>query len=137
MMSFSRLPAARRTPLVNRAIEAGLDFFFSVDPATADFHDSKSGVPNIKWWQLKFPDFYATDILKMAEALTALRYGADPRLANTLDIIRSKQDENGRWPLEYVDHIRKMWVDYGSEGKPNKWVTLRAMRVLKQAAQQR
>jgi hypothetical protein len=136
MMAFSRLPAGRRTALINRAIEAGVDFFFSIDPATADFHDSKSGAPNIKWWQLKFPDFYAADILKMAEALTALGYGADPRLAYTLDIIRNKQEETGRWLLEYVDNTRKMWVTYGSVGNPNKWVTLRAMRVLKRVARQ-
>jgi hypothetical protein len=135
MMAFSRLPATRRTGLINRAIEAGVAFFFSVDPATADFKDSKSGIPNPKWWQLKFPDFYAADILKMAEALTASGYGADRRLVNTLDLIREKQDENGRWPMEYVDHTRKMWVTYGSEGKPNKWITLRAMRVLKRAAE--
>jgi hypothetical protein len=137
MMAFSRLPRARRTDLINRAIKAGVEFFFSVDPATADFHDSKSGVPNIKWWQFKFPDFYATDILKMAEALTALGYGADPRLANTFTLIREKQDENGRWLLEYIDHIRKMWVTYGPAGKPNKWVTLRALRVLKRAGEQK
>ncbi len=136
MMAFSRLPAARRTGLIDRAIKAGMEFFFSVDPATADFHDSKSGVPNILWWQFKFPDFYAADILKMAEALTGLGYGSDPRLANTLDLIRGKQDEQGKWPLEYIDHTRKMWVRYGPAGQANKWVTLRAMRVLKQAAQQ-
>jgi hypothetical protein len=133
MTAFSRLPATRRTSLINRAIAAGVQFFFNVDPATADFHDSKSGVPNVKWWQFKFPDFYATDILKMAEALTALGYGADPRLANTLKLIREKQDENGRWLLEYVDYTRKMWVDYGAINQPNKWITLRTMRVLKRA----
>lgn len=137
MMAFSRLPVSHRTALINRAITSGVEFFFSVDPATADFHDSKSGVPNIKWWQFKFPDFYVADILKLVEALTALGYGADPRLANTLDLIRNKQDENGRWLLEYVDHSRKMWVNYGSEGKPNKWITLRAMRVLKRAELQK
>lgn len=137
MMAFSRLPAGRRSGLINRAIKAGEEFFFRVDPAAADFHDSKSGVPNLKWWQFKFPDFYATDILKMAEALTALGYGHDPRLANTLTLIREKQDENGRWPLEYVDNIRKMWVKYGPVGQPNKWITLRAMRVLKRAAEQK
>jgi hypothetical protein len=136
LMAFSRLPAMRRTPLINRAIRASLDFFFSADPATADFHDSKSGTPNPRWWQFKFPDFYATDILKMAEALTALGYGADPRLAHTLEIIRNKQDENGRWSLEYVDRIRKMWVNYGLIDQPNKWITLRAMRVLKRASEQ-
>jgi hypothetical protein len=137
MMAFSRLPVKRRSGLINRAIKAGVEFFFCVDPATADFHDSKSGVPNIKWWQLKFPDFYATDILKMAEALTALGYGADPRLVHTLSMIREKQDENGRWPLEYVDKTRKMWVNYGLVGKPNKLVTLRAMRLLKRASEQK
>jgi hypothetical protein len=136
MLAFSRLPAKSRSGLIKRAVKAGADFFFKTDPATADFHDSKSGVPNEKWWQFKFPDFYATDILKMAEALTALGYGADPRLAHTLSLIRDKQDENGCWPLEYVDRTRKMWVKYGAEGKPNKWVTLRAMRVLKRAAEQ-
>ena len=135
MMAFSRLPVERRTGLIKRAIEAGLDFFFSVDPATADYPSSKSGVPDIRWWQFKYPDFYATDILKVAEALIALGYGGDPRLANTLNLIRGKQDENGRWPLEYVDNNRKMWVKYGSAGKPNKWVTLRALRVLKRAEQ--
>ena len=67
---------------------------------------------------------------------TALGYGADSRLANTFDLILSKQDENGRWPLEYVDNNHKMWVKYGTRGESNKWVTLRALRVLKQAAQQ-
>jgi hypothetical protein len=135
MMAFSRLSVERRTGLINRAIAAGVVFFFNVDPATVDFRDSKSGIPNVKWWQFKFPDFYAADILKMAEALTALGYGADPRLANTLKLIREKQDENGRWPLEYVDYTRKMWVDYGAVNQPNKWITLRAMRVLKRAGE--
>jgi hypothetical protein len=136
MMAFSRLPVERRSGLIQRAIEAGVDFFFSADPATAGFPGHKSGIPDKRWWQFKYPDFYATDILKVAEALTALGYGGDPRLANTLDLIRGKQDENGKWPLEYIDNNRKMWVKYGSEGKPNKWVTLRALRVLKRAEQQ-
>jgi hypothetical protein len=135
MMAFLRLPGARRSDQIQRAIGAGLDFFFSINPATADYPSSKSGVPDIRWWQFKFPDFYATDILKLAEALTALGYGGDPRLANTLDLIRGKQDEDGRWPLEYVDNNRRMWVKYGPVGKPNKWVTLRALRVLQRAAQ--
>jgi hypothetical protein len=136
MMVFSRLPVERRTDLINRAIAAGVDFFFSVDPATDDFHDSKSGVPDTRWWQFKFPDFYAADILKLAEALTALGYGRDPRLANTLKLIKEKQQDDGKWLLDYVDYTRKMWVNYGPINQPNKWVTLRAMRVLKRAEEQ-
>ena len=101
MMAFSRLPVERRTGLIKRAIEAGVDFFFSADPATADFPGTNQ-VYRIKGGgNSHFPDFYAADILQVAEALTALGYGSDPRLANTLDLIRGKQDENGRWLLEY------------------------------------
>jgi hypothetical protein len=135
MMAFSKLTAKQKTGLIDRAIKSGIAFFFSADPANADFHDSKSGIPSERWWLFKFPDFYATDILKMAEALTALGCGADHRLANTLQIIRDKQQADGKWLLEYVDKARKMWVTYGAAGKPNKWVTLRAMRVLKRAGE--
>jgi len=137
MMAFSRLSVARRSGLIERAIETGVDFFLSVDPSTAGFPGHRMGVPDKRWWQFRFPSFWGADILQIAEAFTALGYGSDPRLANTLDLIRGKQDENGRWLLEYVDQNHKMWVKYGFKGKPSKWVTLRALRVLKQAAQQK
>jgi hypothetical protein len=136
MMAFSRLPVERRTGLIKRAIQAGVDFFLAGDPAKADFPGHRSGVPDKRWWQFRFPSFWGADILQIAEAFTALGYGADPRLIDTFNLIREKQDENGRWLLEFVDNNHKMWVKYGTKNKPNKWVTLRAMRVLKQAARQ-
>ena len=51
--------------------------------------------------------------------------------------MEKKQDENGKWPLEIAFPKYKTWVNYGLIGKPNKWVTLRAMRILKQAAEQK
>ena len=64
------------------------------------------------------------------EVLTALGYGADPRLTAALDLLLSKQDEQGRWPLEYT-YNGKTWADVEQRGRPSKWVTLRALRVLK------
>jgi len=32
-----------------------------------------------------------------------------------------------------MEHDYRGWVSFGSQGKPNKWVTLRAMRVLSDA----
>jgi hypothetical protein len=137
MQAFSRLPAERRTPLIERAIAAGVKFFFSADPATALFPGEMAPEPDERWWKFHFP-VIGMDILQVAEALTTLGYGSDPRLANTLDLIREKQDENGRWLLEdNYGYRHPWWVKYGSRGKPNKWVTLRALRVLKEAEQQK
>ena len=70
-----------------------------------------------------------SDILQNAEALARLGYGKDRRLANALQLIRDKQDEQGRWLLEY-DYSSKTWMDFGPIKQPNKWVTLRALRIL-------
>jgi hypothetical protein len=130
MLAFSRWPVERRTPLIQRAIAQGVDFLFSIDPATAAYPTPRGGKPNRSWWKFGFPVFYITDLLQLAEALAGLGYGADPRLANALTFIREKQDSQGRWPLEY-DYAGKTWVDFGPKRQPNKWVTLRALRVLK------
>ncbi len=133
MLAFGALPAACRTPLIRSAIQRGLDFFFSIDPATALYPSGWTEKPSSNWWKFGFPVFYVTDLLQIAEALVALGCGGDPRLAATLDFIRSRADPSGRWPLEY-DYTGKTWADFGKKKAPNPWVTLRALRVLKQAA---
>ena len=133
MLAFSKLPPERRTPLIKRAIQQGIDFLFSVDPVEATYPTGWSSKPSKNWWKFGFPVFYVSDILQIAEALIGLDYGADPRLTNTLNFIRSKQDDQGRWLLEY-SYGGKSWVDFGGKRQPNKWVTYRALRVLKAAA---
>ena len=76
------------------------------------------------------PDSYRGDVLETAAVLGALGHGQDPRLANTRALILSKQDSDGRWMLERTLN-GKMWIDIEEKGKPSKWVTLRALRVLK------
>ncbi len=132
MLAFAAWPRERWTPLIERAVEAGVGFLFSVDPAEATWPSGWSDKPSSNWWKFGFPVFYVTDLLQVVEALAFLGYGRDPRLARALDLVRSKQDAQGRWPLEY-DYAGKTWVDYGAKKQPNKWVTLRALRVLKLA----
>ena len=129
MMAFGKLPKEKRTPLIDNAIRMGVDFLFGKDPVTADYPCGWASKPSGNWWKFGFPVFYVTDILQIAEALVALGYGKDPRLANTIKYIREKQDSQGRWPLEY-DYTGKTWVNFGLKKQPNKWVTLRALRVL-------
>jgi hypothetical protein len=132
MLALSKLPEEKRTPLIKRAINAGTDFLFSTDPAKADYPCGYADKPSGNWWKFGFPVFYVTDILQIAEALVGLGYGHDPRLANALNIIREKQDEQGRWHLEY-DYKSKTWLDFGQKKAPSKWVTYRALKVLRQA----
>lgn len=133
MLAFGKYAPERRTPLIERAIQVGIDFLFSVDPADATYPSGYSDKPSGNWWKFGFPIFYVTDLLQNVEALAALGCGRDPRLAHALNVIREKQDANGRWALEY-DYTGKTWVDFGAKKQPNKWVTLRALRVLKAAA---
>jgi hypothetical protein len=133
MLAFSKLPKGKRTKLIDNAIKVGVDFLFSIDPARADYPCGYSAKPSQNWWKFGFPVFYVTDLLQNVEALVGLGYGHDPRLTNALTIIRDKSDAQGRWLLEY-DYTGKTWLNFGAKKKPNKWVTLRALRVLKALA---
>jgi hypothetical protein len=130
MLAFSKLPVNQRTPLIQKAIQQGVDFFFGIEPSTANYPTRNGDKPSRNWWKFGFPIFYVTDLLQLAEALVRLGYRNDPRLSSTLKIICEKQDSEGRWPLEY-DYTGKTWMDFGERKLPNKWVTLRALRVLK------
>lgn len=132
MLAFGKLPRGQRTPLIEDAIRQGIQFLLSVDPAEATYPTGWSDKPSRNWWKFGFPVFYVTDLLQNVEALVRLGLGSDPRLARALEIVREKQDEEGRWALEY-NYTGKTWVDFGKKNQANKWVTLRAMWVLKNA----
>jgi hypothetical protein len=133
MLALAKLPRDRRTPVIEDAIQKGIDFFFSVDPAEALYPSGWNDKPSGNWWKFGFPVFYVTDLLQILEVFAELNMLDDARLENALDIVRSKQDAQGRWPLEY-SYKGKTWIEVGETKQPNKWVTLRALRVLKHTA---
>jgi hypothetical protein len=133
LLALGKAPEASRTPAMRGAIEEGIRFLLGRDPAAADYPTWDDRPPSGSWFRFAFPVAYVTDVLQNLEALTALGYGGDPRLRNALDLVLSKQDAQGRWRLEY-DYRGKTWADVEEKGRPSKWVTLRALRVLKRAA---
>jgi len=128
--ALSRIPPRTRTGAVRRAIEAGTQFLFGHDPAVADYPMGWGTKPNGSWFKFGYPMGYVADVLRGVEVLTALGHGRDPRLARAAELILSKRRPDGRWPLEY-SYEGKTWFDLGAKRQPNKWVTLRALRVLK------
>ncbi|HEX6305929.1 MAG TPA: hypothetical protein VFZ76_17155 [Anaerolineales bacterium] len=131
MLALSKVPASQRTDRIQAAIQVGVDFLLGNDPAQADYPMGYSSKPSRSWFQFGYPIAYVTDVLQNLEVLTALGYGHDPRLASAVELILSKQDGQGRWKMAYT-YNGKTWADIERKGEPSKWVTLRAMRVLKQ-----
>ncbi len=79
MLAFSKLPEDQQTPLIRKAIQQGVNFFFSIDPMTAGYPTGSAEKPSGNWWKFGFPVFYITDLLQLAELLVRLGYGNDSR----------------------------------------------------------
>lgn len=129
MLAFSKWPESRRTQMITKAIAQGAEFLLHGDPAKAGYPNGFSSKPSQNWWKFGFPVMYVTDMLQNIEALVGSGFRDDPRITQALKIIQEKRDPQGRWSLEY-DYSGKMWVDFGPKKQTNKWVTLRAMRLL-------
>jgi hypothetical protein len=54
----------------------------------------------------------------------------DERMRDAIDLVISKQDEQGRWKME-GSYNKRLLVSIEKDGKPSKWITLNALRVLK------
>ena len=74
------------------------------------------------------------DILETLGILTKLGY-RDERMNEAIDLVVSRQNEQGRWVLERTYNNRFL-ANIESKGKPSKWLTLNAMRVLKRLERQ-
>jgi hypothetical protein len=128
LWALNGVPVAERAPVIQSAIEASVDFLLSYNVAQADY-PFKERI-NSSWFKFGYPLGYVTDVLLNLEVLVEAGCGGDDRLKEAVDLVLSKQDEQGRWKLEY-SYKGKLWYDIEKKGKPSKWVTLRALRVLK------
>jgi hypothetical protein len=82
------------------------------------------------WIRFAFPTWRHYDVLRGLEYLRRAGVKPDERVAEAIDLVESKRDGDGRWPLEtrYPGEM-SIEMDEG-EGRPSRWITLRALRVL-------
>jgi hypothetical protein len=81
--------------------------------------------------QLSYPTGYHYDVLRGLEYLRSAGVDPDERVAEAAEVVASKQGADGRWPLENP-HDDELQFEMGeTEGKPSRWITLRARRVLR------
>lgn len=80
--------------------------------------------------QLAFPTCYHYDVLRALDHLRAAGVAPDQRMTDAIALVESKRDADDRWPLEHV-HEDNVVIPMEELGKPSRWVTLRALRVLR------
>jgi hypothetical protein len=92
-------------------------------------------VINPDWLRFSFPHWYHYDVLRALDYLRGAGVKPDDRVAEAVSVVEGKRDADGRWPLENVHEGESHVEMEDGEGKPSRWNTLRAMRVLDWFAQ--
>jgi hypothetical protein len=90
-------------------------------------------IPQQRWLSAAFPDSWNYDVVRVLDYFRGARAQPDERMAEALGILESKRGANGRWPLDTLHHDA-LPVDLGeTAGQTSRWITLRALRILKWA----
>jgi hypothetical protein len=86
---------------------------------------------NATWTRFAFPTWWHYDVLRGLEYLRLAGVAPDERVAEAIDLVASSRDGDGRWPLETrYPGVMPVAIDEG-KGRPSRWITLRALRVLR------
>ncbi len=90
---------------------------------------STGQVPVHGWLQFSFPTRWHYDVLRGLEYFRRAEL-RDPRLGEAIELVRSKRQQDGTWLLENT-HPGAVHIQFEEgDGRPSRWNTLRARRVL-------
>ncbi|HEY0443274.1 MAG TPA: hypothetical protein VGC90_03540, partial [Candidatus Limnocylindrales bacterium] len=81
--------------------------------------------------QFSFPTRWHYDVLRGLDYLRSAGVAPDERVAEAIELVESKRDADGRWALDRVHEGEAYFEMDDGEGKPSRWNTLRALRVLR------
>jgi hypothetical protein len=91
---------------------------------------STGEVANPAFLKFAFPPRYHYDVLRALDHLRNAGFQPDARIGDAVHVVESKQQADGRWLLDDA-HDEALAFPFGeSVGKPSRWNTLRALRVL-------
>jgi hypothetical protein len=125
LKAAATIPPEHRDKETKDFIQRGIDFFLLHRVYKASRHPGK--LLNFRVDKLTFPNMIYPDFLEILEVLVDLGV-RDERMKDAIELLKSKQLSNGRWPLE--KEIANLPTTFGKKGQENKWVTQRALRVL-------
>lgn len=79
-----------------------------------------------------FPPRWHYDALRALEHFRAVGAAPNDRMDEAIAVVRAKRRADGTWPLDVL-HGGDARIDYGAVGEPSRWITLKALRVLRWA----
>ncbi len=80
--------------------------------------------------EFAFPYYWHYDVLRALDYFRRSGTDPDPRMAEAVEVVRSKRQPDGRWLLDRIHPGRVHFDLEGEVGTPSRWNTLRALRVL-------
>lgn len=106
------------------------------------FRRASTGEPaDEQFLTLTYPTRWRYDVLRALDYFRAAsRFDGtapDVRLADGIELVRSKRTENGRWLLDWLPRGTTLFDLDDGPGEASRWVTLRALRVLRWWGDQR
>ena len=92
---------------------------------------STGDIVNPAWTQFAFPTLWHYDVLRALDYLRAAKVQPDERIEDAVARVRERRQDDGRWLLD-VRHRNTIHEELAGSGvgEPNRWLTLRALRVL-------
>jgi hypothetical protein len=127
LKALAEIPIIQRNKEVKNTIEEGVEYLLQHHLYKKSHNLNQIAKPG--WLRLGFPLMYQDDILEILGILTQLGYH-DQRMQEAMDILISKQDEQGKWKLENTFNGR-FQTNIEQKGKKSKWITLNALKVIK------
>jgi hypothetical protein len=91
---------------------------------------STGEVVNPAWLTFSFPARWHYDVLRALEYLREAGDPPDHRADEAIQLLRSKQQPDGAWLLENTHPGKVHFMLEDGDGRPSRWNTLRALRVL-------
>lgn len=91
--------------------------------------DHTNKVIDRRMLMLSYPSRWRYDILRAFDYFQSAGIGYDSRMQDALDVLINKKRKDGTWPLQ-AKHPGQTHFDMEQTGKPSRWNTLRALRVL-------
>jgi hypothetical protein len=127
LKAFAEIPPDKRSKAVNNTIKEGSEYILKHHIHKRSHNLSRVSKPS--WLRFGFPLMWQTDVLEILGILTKLGY-RDERMREAVNLVLSRQDEQGRWRLQNAFPGR-CHVDIEQKGMPSKWITLNALKALR------